>query len=80
MLRTHRRWCVHPMRELGLYSPCSLPGCVFSIFFPIFILSGNEATPVAGSDCPLRLFSPVVAISNGIFRFVRHSAARDKTR
>ncbi|KAH9629721.1 hypothetical protein HF086_001534 [Spodoptera exigua] len=49
-------------------------GCVFSIFFPVFILSGNEATPVLGNEYPLRLFSPVVAISNGMFRFVRQGA------
>ncbi|XP_022119537.1 etoposide-induced protein 2.4 homolog [Pieris rapae] len=58
-----------------------ISGCVFSIFFPVFILSGNEASPVTGSEYPLRLFSPVVAISNGMFRFVQHSAdVMDKSR
>ncbi|CAG9785418.1 unnamed protein product [Diatraea saccharalis] len=51
-----------------------ISGCVFSIFFPVFILSGNEASPVAGCEYPLRLFSPVVAISNGMFRFVKQGA------
>ncbi|XP_013142682.1 PREDICTED: etoposide-induced protein 2.4 homolog [Papilio polytes] len=56
-----------------------ISGCVFSIFFPVFILSGNEATPVIGSEYPLKLFSPVVAISNGMFRFVRNTAEVERT-
>lgn len=43
-------------------------GCVFSIFFPLFIISGNEAEPVTGTcDCQLKLFSPVIAIANALF-------------
>ncbi|XP_037051514.1 etoposide-induced protein 2.4 homolog [Bradysia coprophila] len=43
-------------------------GCIFACLFPFFILSGNEATPKQSScDINLRLFSPVVAISNALF-------------
>ncbi|XP_053596305.1 etoposide-induced protein 2.4 homolog [Microplitis demolitor] len=45
-----------------------ISGCVFSILFPLFIVSGNEAQPVTGvCDCPLKLFSPVIAIANTLF-------------
>ncbi|XP_066590084.1 etoposide-induced protein 2.4 homolog [Prorops nasuta] len=45
-----------------------ISGCVFSILFPLFIISGNEAEPVTRvCDYPLKLFSPVIAIANTIF-------------
>lgn len=45
-----------------------LSGCVFSVLFPLFILSANEATPkVSVCETPLKLFSPVVAITNAMF-------------
>ncbi|KAG8038744.1 hypothetical protein G9C98_000299 [Cotesia typhae] len=45
-----------------------ISGCVFSILFPLFIVSGNEAQPVTNvCDCPLKLFSPVIAIANTLF-------------
>ncbi|XP_030767243.1 etoposide-induced protein 2.4 homolog [Sitophilus oryzae] len=43
-------------------------GCVFSILFPFFILSGNEASPVTdASDIHLQLFTPVIAVANTFF-------------
>lgn len=45
-----------------------LSGCVFSTLFPLFIISGNEASPKAITfDFPIKIFSPVIAISNTIF-------------
>ncbi|XP_012280388.1 etoposide-induced protein 2.4 homolog isoform X2 [Orussus abietinus] len=45
-----------------------ISGCVFSILFPLFIVSGNEAEPITGvCDCPLKLFSPVIVIANTLF-------------
>lgn len=42
-------------------------GCIFSILFPLFIVSGNEASPVTHTvNFPLSLFSPVIAITNTI--------------
>jgi len=53
----------------SLPSSYVISGCVFSILFPIFILSGNAAEPFRGTcDYPLQLFSPVVYISNVIFQ------------
>ncbi|CAH1168389.1 unnamed protein product [Phyllotreta striolata] len=45
-----------------------ISGCVFSILFPFFIISGNEAVPVLNSsDYPLHFFAPVIGVSNILF-------------
>jgi len=52
----------------SLSSSYFINGCLFSILFPFFIISGNEAVPrLATSERALRLFSPVVWISNNIY-------------
>ncbi|XP_043242390.1 etoposide-induced protein 2.4-like isoform X2 [Amphibalanus amphitrite] len=44
-------------------------GCLFSLVFPVFILSGNEAEPVVGLCATrLQLFTPVIMVSNALFR------------
>nr|CAG4645534.1 EOG090X06IP [Lynceus sp. MCZ IZ 141354] len=56
---------------LVTYLPSSflVSGCVFSILFPVFIISGNEAQPFVNvGNYPLRLFTPVVTLANTIFQ------------
>lgn len=45
-----------------------IAGCVFSVIFPLFIVSGNQAViePSPGIP-PLNVFSPTIIISNAVF-------------
>lgn len=45
-----------------------LSACVFSTLFPLFIISGNEAVPKHSQlDFPIKIFFPVITVSNLIF-------------
>lgn len=61
----------------GLSDSWFVSGCVFSILFPLFIISGNEATPETGvCDYPLHLFSPVITLSNALLTQTLQSNAQ----
>jgi len=45
-----------------------MAGCVFSILFPLFIVSGNQAVVEPSPGIPaLNIFSPTIIISNAVF-------------
>jgi len=48
-------------------------GCVFSIIFPLFIVSGNQAAIVSSPGVPpLSIFAPTIFLSNAIFSNTIH--------
>ncbi|XP_061163790.1 etoposide-induced protein 2.4 homolog [Saccostrea echinata] len=53
----------------SMSSSVIISGCIFSILFPLFILSANDADENSQiCHSPLRLFAPVVMITNILFR------------
>lgn len=54
-----------------------LSACVFSTLFPLFIISGNEAVPKQNQlDLPIKIFAPVITVSNLIFNKSIRTPAR----
>ncbi|KAK8405067.1 hypothetical protein O3P69_001562 [Scylla paramamosain] len=55
-----------PLAAITMYpSSIYLSGCFFSLLFPVFIISANEAEPVPNATgYPMQLFSFVVGVSN----------------
>ncbi|EDO43520.1 predicted protein, partial [Nematostella vectensis] len=51
----------------SLPSSFVVSGCVFAIFFPLFIISGNESNVVETNQFPIRIFAVVVWLTNKIF-------------
>ena len=45
-----------------------MAGCVFSVVFPLFIVSGNQAMIEKSPGVPpINIFNPTISISNSIF-------------
>jgi len=45
-----------------------IAGCVFSVIFPLFIVSGNQAVIETSPGIrPINVFSPTIVISNAVF-------------
>jgi len=45
-----------------------MAGCVFSVLFPLFIVSGNQAAVISSPGVPtLNIFSPTIMLSNAVF-------------
>merc|ERR1719348_1508917 len=50
-----------------------MAGCVFSVLFPLFIVSGNQAMIVSSDGVPpLNIFNPTITLSNAIFSRTIH--------
>ncbi|XP_046352994.1 etoposide-induced protein 2.4 homolog [Haliotis rufescens] len=61
----------------SLSSSTVISGCIFSILFPLFIISANDAQePAQPFEFPLKLFTPVRVITNAVF----HRSMTNKTR